>query len=161
MPKQIATAIIASTIAAQTMGVTCFELPLRGESFAAWLNLVCIGSPQPLPKDRAQLLPKRFVVDGVGLAGAQVAPRSPGRMPESYPPGPLRACRAFPDRPRERQRDYPRACHAAQDRNSRPFLVLHPRQRPVVSGFHIRLGQAGTSVYQRPQMSAALSGTFR
>jgi hypothetical protein len=32
---QIAIAIIAATIAAHTTGVTCFELPLRGESFAA------------------------------------------------------------------------------------------------------------------------------
>jgi hypothetical protein len=33
--NQIAIAIIATTIAAHTTGVTRFELPLRGESFAA------------------------------------------------------------------------------------------------------------------------------
>ena len=33
--NQIAIAIVAATIAAHTTGVTCFELPLRGESFAA------------------------------------------------------------------------------------------------------------------------------
>jgi hypothetical protein len=36
--SQIATATIATTMAHQTSGATCFELPLRGESLAAWLN---------------------------------------------------------------------------------------------------------------------------
>ena len=36
--NQIATTTIATTIAHHTAGVTCFELPLRGESLAAWLN---------------------------------------------------------------------------------------------------------------------------
>jgi len=45
MPNQIASAIISATIAAQTAGVTFFELPLRGESLAAWLNSVFIASP--------------------------------------------------------------------------------------------------------------------
>jgi hypothetical protein len=36
--SQIAVATIATTIAHQIRGVTCFELPLRGESLAAWLN---------------------------------------------------------------------------------------------------------------------------
>jgi hypothetical protein len=35
--NQIASATITTTIAPQTMGVTFFELPLRGESFGAWL----------------------------------------------------------------------------------------------------------------------------
>jgi hypothetical protein len=35
--NQIASATIATTIAPQTTGVTFFELPLRGESFGAWL----------------------------------------------------------------------------------------------------------------------------
>jgi hypothetical protein len=42
MPNQIATATIATTITAHATGPTFFELPLRGESLAAWLNLVCI-----------------------------------------------------------------------------------------------------------------------
>ena len=44
MPNQIASAIMAATIAAQTTGVTFFELPLRGELLAAWLNSVFITS---------------------------------------------------------------------------------------------------------------------
>src|ERR1017187_8467134 len=36
--NQIAMAMIATTIAPHSTGVTCFELPLRGESLAAWLN---------------------------------------------------------------------------------------------------------------------------
>jgi hypothetical protein len=36
--NQIAIATMAKTIAAQTAGVTRFELPPRGESLAAWLN---------------------------------------------------------------------------------------------------------------------------
>ena len=40
MPNQIAAAIIRATITAQTTGMTFFELPLRGESLAAWLNSV-------------------------------------------------------------------------------------------------------------------------
>jgi hypothetical protein len=35
--NQIASKTIATTIAPQTTGVTLFELPLRGESFGAWL----------------------------------------------------------------------------------------------------------------------------
>jgi hypothetical protein len=38
MANQIAIATIAKTIAPHITGVTCFELPLRGESLAAWLN---------------------------------------------------------------------------------------------------------------------------
>jgi hypothetical protein len=40
MPNQITTAITATMIAAQIAGVTFFELPLLGESLAAWLNSV-------------------------------------------------------------------------------------------------------------------------
>jgi hypothetical protein len=40
MPNHIPAAIIKATIAAQIAGVTFFELPLRGESLAAWLNSV-------------------------------------------------------------------------------------------------------------------------
>jgi hypothetical protein len=40
MPNQIVAAIIKTMIAAQIAGVTFFELPLRGESLAAWLNSV-------------------------------------------------------------------------------------------------------------------------
>ena len=40
MPNHIAATIITATIAAQIAGVTFFELPLRGESLAAWLNSV-------------------------------------------------------------------------------------------------------------------------
>jgi hypothetical protein len=36
--NQIATAMIATTIAHHITGVTSFELPLRGESLAAWSN---------------------------------------------------------------------------------------------------------------------------
>jgi hypothetical protein len=35
--NQIASATSTTMIAPQTMGVTFFELPLRGESFGAWL----------------------------------------------------------------------------------------------------------------------------
>jgi hypothetical protein len=36
--NQIAMASNTATMAAHITGVTCFELPLRGESLAAWLN---------------------------------------------------------------------------------------------------------------------------
>jgi hypothetical protein len=36
--NQIAMAMIAATMAHHITGVTCFELPLRGESLAEWLN---------------------------------------------------------------------------------------------------------------------------
>jgi hypothetical protein len=36
--NQIAIAISATTIAHHIAGVVCFELPLRGESLAAWSN---------------------------------------------------------------------------------------------------------------------------
>jgi hypothetical protein len=40
--NQIARTAIATTIAAHITGVTRFELPLRGESLAAWLNSLSI-----------------------------------------------------------------------------------------------------------------------
>jgi hypothetical protein len=40
MPNQITAATIATMIAAQMTGETFFELPLRGETLAAWLNSV-------------------------------------------------------------------------------------------------------------------------
>ncbi len=36
--SHVAMATHATTMAHHTTGVTCFELPLRGESLAAWLN---------------------------------------------------------------------------------------------------------------------------
>jgi hypothetical protein len=36
--NQIASAVSTMRITPQTTGVTFFELPLRGESFGAWLN---------------------------------------------------------------------------------------------------------------------------
>jgi hypothetical protein len=36
--NQIEIATMAATIAAHAIGTTRFELPLRGESLAAWLN---------------------------------------------------------------------------------------------------------------------------
>jgi len=39
-PNQITAATIATMIAAQMTGETFFELPLRGETLAAWLNSV-------------------------------------------------------------------------------------------------------------------------
>jgi hypothetical protein len=36
--NHIASATAATTTVHHTTGVTCFELPLRGESLAAWLN---------------------------------------------------------------------------------------------------------------------------
>jgi hypothetical protein len=36
--NQIAIAITVTTIAHHSAGVACFELPLRGELLAAWLN---------------------------------------------------------------------------------------------------------------------------
>ena len=43
--NQIAIASIVATMAAHTAGVTFFELPLRGESFAAWSNsgFICVA----------------------------------------------------------------------------------------------------------------------
>ena len=43
--NQIAAAMTAIRIAAHTTGVTFFELPLRGDWFAAWLNSRSIGKP--------------------------------------------------------------------------------------------------------------------
>jgi hypothetical protein len=43
--NQIATATMATMIAHKTSGLTCFELPLRGESLAAWLNSLSIRTP--------------------------------------------------------------------------------------------------------------------
>src|ERR1019366_3652125 len=43
--NQIAIATSATTIAAHATGVTCFELPLRGELLAAWLNSLSIWPP--------------------------------------------------------------------------------------------------------------------
>src|SRR5258706_5385077 len=56
--NQIAMTTIATTIAHHTSGVTCFELPLRGESLAAWLNSLFI-SPPDLFENRAHLVPQR------------------------------------------------------------------------------------------------------
>jgi len=42
---QIAIAAMATMMAHHTTGVTCFELPLRGESLAAWLNSFFIRTP--------------------------------------------------------------------------------------------------------------------
>ena len=63
MANQIATAIIATTIAAPTSGVIFFELPLRGEALAAWLNSVFIAwsANRSLPENRAHLVPQRLV----------------------------------------------------------------------------------------------------
>jgi hypothetical protein len=41
--NQITNATIARTTPLHTTGATCFELPLRGESLAAWLNSLFIG----------------------------------------------------------------------------------------------------------------------
>ncbi len=40
MPNQTAAAIATTMITAHIAGETFFELPLRGESLAAWLNSV-------------------------------------------------------------------------------------------------------------------------
>ena len=45
MVNQIAAMTIATTITPHTAGVTFLELPLRGESLAAWLNSRFIGGP--------------------------------------------------------------------------------------------------------------------
>jgi hypothetical protein len=42
--NQIATAMMVATTAHHITGVTCFELPLRGESLAAWSNFWFIRS---------------------------------------------------------------------------------------------------------------------
>jgi hypothetical protein len=42
--NQIAMATMAATIATHTIGVSRFELPLRGESLAAWLNSLFTGA---------------------------------------------------------------------------------------------------------------------
>jgi hypothetical protein len=51
---------MATTTTAHTAGVTCFELPLRGESLAAWLNSLFIENPD-LAENRQQLVPKRRI----------------------------------------------------------------------------------------------------
>jgi hypothetical protein len=43
--NQIEIATMAATIAAHAIGATRFELPLRGESLAAWLNSRFTGNP--------------------------------------------------------------------------------------------------------------------
>ena len=40
MPNQMAMTMTATMMAAHTAGVTRFELPLLGESLAAWSNLI-------------------------------------------------------------------------------------------------------------------------
>ena len=42
--NQMPTMTIAATMTLHTIGVTRFELPLRGESLAAWLNSFCIAT---------------------------------------------------------------------------------------------------------------------
>jgi hypothetical protein len=43
--NQIAITTIAATMTLHATGVTRFELPLRGESLAAWLNSFCMVLP--------------------------------------------------------------------------------------------------------------------
>ena len=43
--NQMPITTIAATMTLHTTGVTRFELPLRGESLAAWLNSFCIARP--------------------------------------------------------------------------------------------------------------------
>jgi len=55
-------AMIATTMTTPTTGEIFFELPLRGESLAAWLNSVFIARPCGLsPENRAHLVPQRRV----------------------------------------------------------------------------------------------------
>jgi hypothetical protein len=48
--NQIMAATIAIRIALHTTGATRFELPLRGESFAAWLNSLSMDRLAKKPK---------------------------------------------------------------------------------------------------------------
>jgi hypothetical protein len=65
MPNQITTAITATMIAAQIAGMTFFELPLRGESLAAWFEFSFHDRPanSPSPENSTQLFPERLIVD--------------------------------------------------------------------------------------------------
>src|SRR6185436_10092932 len=61
--NQTTAATTTATITAQTTGETFLELPLRGESFAAWLNSVFIACSVGAmsAKDAADLVPQRLV----------------------------------------------------------------------------------------------------
>jgi hypothetical protein len=48
--NQIIATTIATRMAPHTIGVTRFELPLRGESFGAWLNSLSMDTPAKKPK---------------------------------------------------------------------------------------------------------------
>jgi hypothetical protein len=54
--NQIMMAAITNTIAPQSTGALRFELPLRGESLAAWLNFSSIGGPAEMTQYRNQSL---------------------------------------------------------------------------------------------------------
>src|SRR6266852_4963648 len=92
-------ATIATTIAHHITGVTCFELPLRGESLAAWLNS-CFMEPRLQDKavDDAKLRHRQFIEtppspcptarrfpDRHHVSTTPVARRSPDRRPGNYP----------------------------------------------------------------------------
>jgi hypothetical protein len=64
LANQITATMIATRMAPHTIGVTRFELPLRGESFGAWLNSLSMyrpakaeGLPKALAENRAHLVP--------------------------------------------------------------------------------------------------------
>jgi hypothetical protein len=68
MPNQMAMTMTATMMAAHTAGVTHFELPLLGESLAAWSNLIWhlhmreIGvGGRDLAERRLDLVPKRSI----------------------------------------------------------------------------------------------------
>src|SRR5436190_3757407 len=152
--NQIATAIIATTIAAPTTGDIFFELPLRGESLAGWLNSVFI--PEPLVaasgKPHAACPTATRFHDRRRLSTVPVARRSRDRMPESCPSDRPRVLRGFPDRPAARHGDRRHACHAPQDRISQPFgASVGEITSRICACSTSHLGQTGTCVYQRPK----------
>jgi hypothetical protein len=66
--NQSTIATMAAMVVAHTTGVACFELPLRGESLAAWLNSLfmeharCTAiKPTRLSEDREELVPQRRI----------------------------------------------------------------------------------------------------
>jgi hypothetical protein len=90
--------MIAKTIAAPTTGEIFFELPLRGESLAGWLNSVFILARQyRLAECCAQLVPQRFVFTiAIGFRGRRLrGAHRIGRRKAAHQPG-VELCVGFP-----------------------------------------------------------------
>jgi hypothetical protein len=66
---------MTTTTAAHTIGVARLELPLRGESLAAWLNSRFIGEPEPTERPREPCSTATHSRDRHHAAMAKAAPR--------------------------------------------------------------------------------------